>query len=210
MAYDLEEQDRIDALKAFWQRYGNFILTTLTVVLFAVAAYRGWQWWQQREAYQAAQAYETLRTAVAQKNVEQIKANAGTLFESHPKSAQAQMAALLTAKAHQENGDLRAAKAPLQWAAEKAVDLEFRHLARLRLASVLIEEKSFDEALRVLAVDDPGRFAAMYANRRGDALLLQDKADEARAAYRQALERMEGGDALRAEVQLKLDALGGA
>ena len=37
MAYDLEEQEQIDNLKAYWKQYGNFILTAVTIVLLAIA-----------------------------------------------------------------------------------------------------------------------------------------------------------------------------
>ena len=50
MAYDLQEQEQIDELKAFWNRYGNFILTVVTVVLLAIAGYRGWGWYEARQA----------------------------------------------------------------------------------------------------------------------------------------------------------------
>ena len=48
MAYDLQEQDQLDAFKAFWAKYGNLLLTLLTVALLAVAGWRAWGWWQQR------------------------------------------------------------------------------------------------------------------------------------------------------------------
>ncbi len=37
MAYNLEEQEQIASLRAFWDRYGNFILTIVTIVLLAIA-----------------------------------------------------------------------------------------------------------------------------------------------------------------------------
>ena len=30
MAYDLEEQEQLANFKAFWNRYGNFLLTVVT------------------------------------------------------------------------------------------------------------------------------------------------------------------------------------
>ncbi|HVL59223.1 MAG TPA: tetratricopeptide repeat protein [Burkholderiaceae bacterium] len=210
MAYNLEEQERIDALKAFWNRYGNFILTTITIVLLVIAGYRAWGWWQQRQAMEAAVVYEQLREAVEARDVAKVKEHAGTIFERYPRTAYAQMAALLSARVHHEANDLRSAKAPLQWAIERAQDVEFRQLARLRLAGILIDEQSYDEALRVLGGDEPGRFAPLYANRRGDALLALNRADEARDAYKQSLAQLGAGDPLRTAVQLKLDSLGGA
>ena len=51
---------------------------------------------------------------------------------------------------------------------------------------------------------------AQYAALRGDILLAKDKAADARAAYRTALEKSDRKDAaFRSSVQLRLDALGG-
>ncbi len=210
MAYDLQEQDQLDAFKAFWNRYGNLLLTLVTVVLLAIAGWRGWGWWQQRQAAEAAGLYEQLRDAVEKRDVARVKQASGPLFEGYGGTVYGSMGALLAARAYHDAGDLKAAKAPLAWAAEKASDLEYRMLARLRLAGILLDEQAYDEALALLTVPDAGAFAGALADRRGDVLLAQGKREEARAAYRQALGALESGSALRPLVQLKLDALGGA
>ncbi len=210
MAYDLEEQEQIDRLKAFWERYGNFILTVVTVVLLAIAGYRGWGWYQARQAAEASVVYGHLRGAVEAKDVAKVKEAAGTIFEKYGSTAYGQMAALLAAKAYTDAGDLKSAKAPLQWAVEKAPDEAFAHIARLRLAGILLDEKAYDEGLALLTTDSPGRFAGEFADRRGDLLLAQGKRDEARAAYKLALESLDERSSIRRIVQLKADALGGA
>ena len=43
---DLQEQEQIDQLKAFWNQYGNLITWTLTLALAGFAAWNGWNWWQ--------------------------------------------------------------------------------------------------------------------------------------------------------------------
>jgi predicted negative regulator of RcsB-dependent stress response len=210
MAYDLQEQDQLDAFKAFWSRYGNLILAVLTVVLLAVAGWRGWGWWQQKQTSEAAVVYEQLRDAVERKDVNKVKQASGQLFESYPGTVYGSMGALVAARAYHDAGDLKAAKAPLQWAVDKAKDPEYRLLARLRLAGILLDEKAYDEGLKLLAAEDAGRHAGTFADRRGDLLLAQGKRDEARAAYKDALARLEPGSALLPMVRMKLDALGGA
>ena len=210
MAYDLEEQEQIDRLKAFWESYGNFILTVVTVVLLAVAGFRGWGWYQGRQAAEASVVYAQLRAAAEARDVAKVKESAGTIFEKYGSTAYGQMAALLAAKAYVDAGDLKSAKAPLQWAVEKAPDESFAHIARLRLAGILLDEKAYDEGLKLLSVDAPGRFAGEFADRRGDLLLAQGKRDEARAAYKLALENLGERSSIRQIVQLKIDALGGA
>lgn len=210
MAYDLQEQDQIDAFKAFWNRYGNTILTVVTVVLLVIAGWRGWGWWQQKQTAEASIVYERLRQAVEKKDIGQLKQVQGELFEKYSGTIYGSMGALVAARAHHDAGDLKSARAPLQWAIDKAKEPEHRQLARLRLAGILLDEKAYDEGLKLLAVDDAGAFAGAFADRRGDLLFAQGKRDEARAAYREALEKLDRNAALRSLVQLKLDALGGA
>jgi len=180
------------------------------VVLLAIAGWRAWGWWQQKQAVEASVLYDQLRDAVEKKDVAKVKQTSGPLFEKYAGTVYGSMGALIAARAHHDAGDLKAAKAPLQWAVEHAKDPEHRMLARLRLAGILLDEKAYDEGLGLLSVDAAGAFAGAFADRRGDLLLAQGKRDEARAAYRTALERLERGAALRPLVQMKLDALGGA
>jgi len=208
MAYNLEEQEQLENLKAFWKQYGNFIVTVITVAALAVAGWRGWGWYQVREAAQASAVYEQLREAASAKDVDKVRAAAGTLFEQYGGTAYGEMAALVAARAYVEAGDPKAAKVTLEWAVSNAKDDEFRHAARLRLAALLIDEKAYDEAGKLLGVQAPGRFAGEYADRRGDLLVAQGKTGEARAAYREALEALAPDSPMRRLVQLKLDSLG--
>ena len=41
---DLEEQEQLDALKHFWDRWGNLITWLLIAVLGSYAAWTGWQY----------------------------------------------------------------------------------------------------------------------------------------------------------------------
>ncbi|MCP5264808.1 MAG: tetratricopeptide repeat protein [Burkholderiaceae bacterium] len=209
MAYDLEEQEQLDNLKAFWDKYGNTILTAVTVVALAVAAWRGWGWYQQRQAGAAAALYQELREAASAKDIERMKQAAGTIFGEHSGSVYAPLAALGAAKAYLQAGDAKAAKAPLRWAVDHASDPGLRQTARLRLAAILLDEKAYDEALSLLPANETGSFAALFADRRGDILLAQGKTDDARKAYESALKALPGEPSLQRLIRLKLDSIAG-
>lgn len=209
-AYDLEEQEQLAALKAFWAKWGNPITWTLTVVFAAIAAYYGWQWYQRREALSAGVIYEQLEKAVADKNLASVKEATGQILEKYSGTAYAQMAALKAAKAMFDNKDVAGAKAQLAWAAEKSRDESYRIVARVRLAGLLLDEKKFDEALALLTAPQLAKLAPLVNDRRGDVLAAQGKRDEAKAAYLEAYKGMEENDPMRGLVQQKLEALGGA
>jgi len=209
MSYDLQEQEQLDALKAWWRAHSNWVTTAATVVLLAVLAYQGWSWYGLRQAAAASALYEEFERASSSKDPKDAaKARdlVGTLIEQHGSTVYATMAALRAAKSNIDAGDLKSAKAQLTWAAEHAAQKELALLARVRLAGVLLDEKAYDQALQTLKVDVPDAFVAEFADRRGDVYAAQGKVADARAAYSEALAKA-GGQPMRALIQMKLDAL---
>jgi predicted negative regulator of RcsB-dependent stress response len=209
MAYDLEEQEQLDAIKAWWKQYGNLVTWILIAVLGTYAAWSGWNLYQRNQAGQAGQLYDELQKAVTAKDVSKVLRAAGDMEEKFGRTTYAQMSALAAAKAAFDANDLKAAKAQLQWVTEHG-DEEYKALARIRLAGVLLDEKAYDDALKLLAGELPAQFRGVAADRKGDILVAQNKLEEARAAYRSALDLTDQRSSARQLIQLKLDALGGA
>lgn len=209
--YDLEEQEQLDELKAYWKQYGNLILTVLTLVFATVAAFQAWNFHQRRQAAEASAMYANLQRAQSAKDAKQVKEVAGTILEKYPTTFYASMAALVAAKSAYESGDVKTAKAQLGWVTEHAKPEEFADIARLRLASLLLDEKDHDGALKLLEAKGNAAYAARYADLKGDVLVAQGKAGDAKIAYRAALTAISQKEtALRDYVQQKLDSLGGA
>ena len=80
----------------------------------------------------------------------------------------------------------------------------------MRLAAVLLEEKKYDEALRMLDANKDEAFAPLAADLRGDVMLAQGRLDEARAAYKLAAEKAGPRNPVKSIAETKLNALGGA
>jgi predicted negative regulator of RcsB-dependent stress response len=211
MAYDLEEQEQLASLKGWWKDNGTLVIASVAAAALAFAGWQGWQSWQSLQARQAAMAYEALAKALAGGDAKAVRDNAGALAEGHPRTLYASMAALSTARFYIERNDLKGAKAQLQWVLERSGSDEMRELARLRLAGVLLDEKSHDEALKLLEAKRSPALAGQYAALRGDIFVAQKKIDDAKAAYRLALEKSDPQrhGAFRETVQIRLDALGG-
>lgn len=207
MAYDLQEQEQLASFKAWWEKYGNFILTVVTLALLAFAGWNGWRWYQQRQATAAANVYEQVLRALDARDAAKVKELTGSLIQGYGRTVFASMAALHAAKMNHDAGDLPAARSQLQWVIDKSGHEEFMLVARVRLAGVLLDEKNHDEALKVLAGDVPPAHQTAFADRRGDVLYAQGKPTEARAAWQQALDKADPQHPLRQLIQLKLDSV---
>lgn len=209
MAYDLEEQEQLDAIKAWWTQHGTTVLLSVAVFVAIVAGTQGWRYYQNKQTVQAAGLYEMLQGAADNRDVKKVREVAGQLIEQYPRTAYATRAALLAAKSNHDSGDAKSAKAQLQWALDHAGSDEIRDAARLRLAGVLLDEKNHGEALKLLEAKHGAAFDGLYADLKGDVLLASGKGSEALASYKLALEKIDPASAYRGLVQMKLDGLGG-
>jgi len=208
MAYDLEEQEQLAELKAWWEKYGNLTTWVLIAGLAAYSGWTGWNYYQVKQAAEASALYDTLQNAVVAKDNAKVQRAAADIESRFGSTAYGAMGALSAAKSAFEANDLKSAKAQLQWAADHGAD-EFKAVAKVRLAGVLLDEKAYDEALKVLSGDVPAAFAGAVADRKGDVLAAQNKLTEARAAYKAALDATDKKNPGRQLIQMKLEAIGG-
>jgi predicted negative regulator of RcsB-dependent stress response len=222
-AYDLEEQEQLAEIKAWWKQYGNLVTGIVIAASIGVLAWQGWNWYQRNQAAQASAVYGVLQRAVLERDTQKTKVAAGELVEKYSSTVYAQLGALTAAKALYESGDRKSAQAQLSWIAENGKD-EIKDLGRLRLAAVLLDEKSYDEALKALSASHGAGFDGRFAEMKGDVLTAQGKKAEAAAAYKLVLAKLSEGtkdgknkNTLQAQevnapyremVQQKLDSLG--
>ena len=209
MAYDLEEQEQLATLKAWWERYGNLTTWLVIAALAAYSAWAGWNYYQRNQTTQASALYEELQRAVEAKDNTKVQRAATDMESKFGSTSYAPMSALVAAKSAFEANDAKTAKAQLQWAVEHGAD-EFKAIAKVRLAGVLLDEKAYDQALKALDGTVPSAFAGSVADRKGDILVAQNKLAEARTAYQAALDATDKKNPGRQLIQLKLEAIGGA
>ncbi len=205
---DLEEQEQIDQLKHFWNTWGTLISGVLVVVFGAVAAWNGYQFWQNRQAVQAAGLFEAVEAAVQTNDQTRVERAFADIREKYAGTVQAAQAGLLVAKLEMEKGKFDGAKSALEWTADNASDDGYRAVARLRLASVLLEQKSYDKAMQVLSEKFPPEMDAVVEDRKGDILTLQEKNAEAIAQYTKAYAAFGEDIEYRRLVEIKLNAHG--
>lgn len=210
MAYDLEEQEQLAEIKAWWAQYGKLVIVGIIGGVLVIGGMQGWRYYRDTQAASAATLFEQQQRAERASDHKKVRDIAAQIVENYGATAYAVLAALAGAKSDFDTGDLAAAKQRLQWVMANAKDQETGDIARLRLARVLFDEKNTAEALKLLEVKPVDSFTGLYADLKGDVLAAQGKRAEARAAYQVALDKSDAASPLRQILQLKLDAMGEA
>ncbi|MEO8509258.1 MAG: tetratricopeptide repeat protein, partial [Betaproteobacteria bacterium] len=181
--YDLEEQDQLDDLKAWWHRWGTVVTTIAVVIALGLAGMQGWRWWTGKQAEEASALFSGLSQAARANDLPKAKDATAQLEDRFARTGYAPRAALVLAKMLYDSGDTAGARTQLLWTIDRADESELKEIARYRLAELLLNDKQYDEALKMLDAKHADAFAGLYADLRGDALAAGGHIDDAKAAY---------------------------
>ena len=208
MAYDLQEQESLDELKAWWEKWGNLVLSVITVVCLAFAGYNGMKWWQRHQAQEAGLAYSSLQTAIMQQSepasVEKI---VDALIEDAGSTVYGPMGALSASRYLESKGEAAKAQELLHWIVTESDRPEYQVIARVRLAGFLLDDQKYEDAVSILKDAQPtDRQVALVNDRLGDAYYAKGDLVNARRVWQDALKHPID-PALMGFVQLKLQAL---
>ena len=205
MAIDdlLDEHEQSERVRGWLRNNGAGLVGG---VVLGLALIGGWQWWQQRQQnarMAAGSRYSALVAHLDAKDLKQAQPEVAALVKEG--GAYAVLASLQLAKAQADAGQRDNAIATLR-AVQGSSDA-LAVVVRTRLARLLIDAGKAQEALDMLG-GNPDAAAAIEA--RGDALFALGKREEARAAYAQALAKLDVGTPVRRLVELKLTEAGGS
>ena len=207
MALDLEEQDQLDALKTWWKTNGNKVLIVVGVAAAVVIGYQGWKQYQVQQSQAASEKFMILGDT-SPTDVETIKTLSAEIMENYPSTPYAARAALLSAKTNYNAKDIDSAKLQSEWAYQNAKEEAVKTLAQLQLAGILFEQKDYEAALKLVNEKHESSFDGLFADLKGDILVAQNKPEEAKVAYQDAIKAFEFGSRYARYTQHKLEALG--
>jgi len=204
-SYDFEEQERLAELKGWWEDNRWYVIGAIAAAVIGFLGFRGFHYWNASQIDDAGAMFG----AAARAPKDQRVAGYDAVIAKHPRTYFASEAQLIAAKLSFDAGNYDDARRRFEWVVDKGVE-EHRGIARLRLASVLLEQKKYSDALKTLDDNKDEAFTALVADLRGDIMLAQGRMDEARAAYKTAVEKAEPRNPVKQIAETKLNALGGA
>ncbi|HEX7989798.1 MAG TPA: tetratricopeptide repeat protein [Stenotrophomonas sp.] len=203
MAIDdlLDEHEQSERVRTWLRKNGTGIIGGVVLGIGAIA---GWQWWQKEQVGKLADAnvrYEAVSRSLQSKNLDEAAKEVAALGGGKA-SIYSDLASLELAKAQVEAGKYDDAIKTLR---ALKTEGEFKALIDQRIARLLIETgKPADAATLLGAADDSSGLEI-----RGDALMAQNKRDEARELYTQALAKLDVAAPQRRLLETKLMDAGG-
>lgn len=209
-ALDMHEQEQVDALKAWWKDNGKTLLLAIVLAAAVFGGTFGWKHWHKTQNAEAAALFAEEMKQVGSNDPKRVNDAAAAVVEKYGSTIYAARAELLAAQVNIDAKDGATAATQLQWVIDHPSDENLQDVARLKLVGLRLDEKKYDDALNLLGAAHPESFDGLYSDLRGDVLNAQGKKDEARTAYKQALEKVEAKGNYHNVIQMKLDALGGA
>lgn len=207
MAYDLEDQEQIDNLKAWWKQYGNNVQWVVIAGLAVLASVQCWKYYQHQQNTQASIQFEALQQ-VAITNTKAVRSASAQIMEKYAGTPYAARAALVAAHANYKAKDHKSAVLQLEWVLANGKDDAIKAIAMLQLAAIKFEDKQYDDAMKVLDAKHDAGFDGLVADMRGDVLAAQGKKADAKKAYEEALKNLDEQASFRKFTAQKLDALG--
>jgi len=209
MAEDyLTDDEQWEAVKRWIVENGLWVVAGIVLGVVGLFGYRYVDSSRNDRALRASAQFSEMTTALEHNDRVKTRQIADGLIKDYPSSPYADQAQLILARLFVDDGQLPSAVAPLTQVMNVSKDSELRHIARLRLARVLIGEGKPDDAIKTLAEDTPGAFAARYHEVRGDALHAKKDDKNALTEYQAALGGAEGGSVDAALLELKIADLG--
>lgn len=208
-ALDTHEQEQVDALKRWWGEHGTQTLIAIVLGVLVGAGVLGWKAWHGRQDAKAAALFQNVVKALGTNDPKKVEAAAADVAQKYGSTIYAARAQLLAAEVNAMSHNSSAAMGDLHWVIDNASDEGLKHAARLQLAGLLLDQKKYDEALKLLDAAHPAAFDSLYLNLKGDVYAAQGKNDAARAAYKGALDKAQSKGRYLTALRLKLDALGG-
>jgi predicted negative regulator of RcsB-dependent stress response len=99
MSYDVEEQEQLENVKAWWAEHGKLVSNVISVVLIVVSLYFGYKWWNNYKEEKAYALVTQLNAAIDANNPAEILKVVLDLKTQHPNSTHTMVAVLRATQA---------------------------------------------------------------------------------------------------------------
>ena len=187
------EDQQIEAIKKWWKEIAVSLLLGLGIGVGALLGWREYLAYQTDHSAAASDLYQAVQTQVAQNRLDDAHINKADIIRNeYSDTPYAALASMAQAKYEFEHGDIDSALMHLRWASENSTEPDVQHVAKLRLARILIAQKKYGEAETILLAAYPAAFTAGYEELKVDLHAAKGEIAQARVAYDKAINATDG------------------
>ena len=200
---NLTDQQQAELIKNWLKENSKFLMGGLVLV---ISGFFGVQFLQQnklKEAEMASQLYSEIEFAVKQQRLTQAQTLLQKMDNDYANTPYQDQGHLFMAKLFMDSVDYENAILQLEFLIDNATDESFKHIARIRIARIKLQQNLYDEALQILETESMGSFEAKYEETKGDIFAKKGEYPEAQAAYLKALDLLLPGQFDYEYIQMK-------
>ena len=200
------EEEQVEAIKTWWKENGTSVIVGVVLGIAVIFGVRYWFDYQKAQTQQASALYTQILSSLVN-NKEKAESLASDMAANYSSTPYASLTALNLAKIKVDGKDYVGAQAYLQWILDNSTDQGFQHVARIRLARLLLETNKLDDAEKLLKGIVAMGFSSEYAELRGDIFRLQGSQIQALENYRLAQGDSQPSSQRHQLLQMKIDDL---
>ena len=201
------EDEQTEKIRHWWKKNGTAIIVGLILGIGSVAGYQGWGVYQTRQAEAASDLYQKMLRNLENEALIKVRENADRLISKYGSLAYADAASLMLAKLDVEIGQPEQAGHHLSRVIDHSKDSAMRHIARLRLVTLALDQGDLEWAEQLLTSQPTGGFESRYDELRGDVFAVRNNLDKARNAYQTALDNAVVGSVAAQVLERKLNSV---
>lgn len=187
MSAYMTEDEQLELIKKWWQRYGNMITFALSVVLLCIGGYRIYNWHHAKMTQQASSTYEKMMSEFSNQNTKAVRSFANELISNYGSTVYADGAHLTLAKMYTAKDESDKAIKELQAVATHSKMTPLKQIAKIRIARIQAANQSYTEALNTISQVEDKSYLPVINELKGDIYGAQGQFEQAIKAYRLAM-----------------------
>ena len=185
MREDLEQQEQMQNLKAFWKANGKWITSILSLVFIIVASVNGWKLWNNYKKEKASNILNSVEKQIEAQNLDVALRLYTEISGDYSDTLQSGLAGLLVAKALVSDGQSDQAASILKGLTGNS---QVKWLAIIRLSSIFLDLNRPGEVVKIIPENIPEHWVGIILDRRGDAFATMGNFDSAKKDWSKALD----------------------
>ncbi len=181
------DEETLDAIKSWWKENGKSVITGLVVGVAAIVGFKQWNIYQSEQSQSSSALYQSMTENGLKDKSNEFYATGSELKLDYSGTPYASLAAFAMSKKRVEENKYDDAISNLNWVLSNSNDDGIKHIARIRLARILLNQKQLDKAFDLVKDASSKSFNLEYNELRGDVYVARKEFSLAKEAYQSAL-----------------------